>query len=475
MDIVIDVTRLQEASANPFLLMWVVFQSGGWIFAAVFGTAGMLIGAVNAIVTGKQYRFLTKTPYVILALDIPKGNEQTPKAVESIFAHIHGIQRSGNLKEKYLKGYLQLPISLEIIGIEGQTQFCIRCPVDSRDLVEAAIYAQYPDAAITEAREYTDDIPLDFEEANLDLWGTELVLYNKDIYPIRTYPFFEHSMTQQFLDPLASLLEMMGRMVQTEQIWIQLVLIPVDDSWKSRSIDEVKSLMGAKPKAKPLIPSGITDIPEKVATGLYDSMVASLLPTSAWSDATKKEEKKDKIKFGDLTSGEKGTIEAIQMKASKLGWLTKFRVLYIAQKDILSKGKGVAGILGAIKQYNTQDLNGFKPDSKTKTGIDYFFIQRRLRIRKRKILRNYKMRNFYRKFARKTPKPFILNTEELASIFHFPVMTVKAPQVQKTEARRGEPPMRLPAEPIFPRAEPSEKARSSHQPPAGAPPPNLPI
>ncbi|MFH1171551.1 MAG: hypothetical protein V1778_03370, partial [bacterium] len=366
MDIVIDIGRLQQASGNPLLLLWIIFQSGGWIFVAVFGTGGLLVSLFHSFVTSQQRKWLSKAKYVLLALDVPKGNEQTPKAVESIFAHLHGIQRGGNAKDKYLDGYLQLPISLEIIGIEGQTQFLIRCPVDARDLVEAAIYAQYPDVAITEVRDYTEDIPLDFQEAGYDLWGTEMILYNKDIYPFRTYPFFEHSMTQQFLDPLSSLLEIMGRLGPTEQVWLQLVIIPSDDSWKARAKSEVKELLGEKPKPKPLLPLGMGDVPRNVATGLYESMVASILPPTEWGAGAKKEEKKDKLKFGDLTSGEKNTVEAIQMKTAKIGWLTKFRMIYLAKKELLNKGRGVSGVLGSIKQFNTQDLNGFKPDSITK-------------------------------------------------------------------------------------------------------------
>lgn len=477
MDIVIDVARLQEAAGNPFLLMWIVLQSGGWIFVAIFVGAGVLIASFNAFVTSRQYKYLESAKFVILALDIPRGNEQTPKAVESIFSHLHGIQRGGNLVDIYWKGYLQLPISLELIGIEGQTQFCIRCPLDARDLVEAAIYAQYPDAAITQIRDYTEDIPQDFVAAGYDLWGTELVPYNKHVYPFRTYPFFEHSMTQTFLDPLASLLEIMGRIGPSEQVWLQLVIVPSDDSWKAESLAEVKKLLGDKPKAKPLLPLGLGEIPGQVATGLYESMVASILPTSEWGTEGKKEEKKDKLKFSDLTSGGKGSIEAIEMKAGKLGWNTKFRMVYIAKKELLNKGRGIAGVLGAIKQYNTQDLNGFKPDSKTKTSADYFFVKRRVFEKQRRILRNYKRRAYYRKFARKTPKPYILNVEELASLFHFPVMTVKAPQVQKADARRGEPPQRLPSEPIFeePTFTETPGSASAGSMPTGSPPPNLPI
>ncbi|MFH1171813.1 MAG: hypothetical protein V1778_04735, partial [bacterium] len=115
----------------------------------------------------------------------------------------------------------------------------------------------------------------------------------------------------------------------------------------------------------------------------------------------------------------------------------------------------------------------------TKTSADYWFVKRRVHARQHRIIRNYKRREFYRKFTGKAPKPFILNVEELASIFHFPVMTVKAPQLQKTEARRGEPPIRLPMESI--QEEPTYAAPTTppspapvRKPHAGEPPLNLP-
>ena len=40
----------------------------------------------------------------------------------------------------------------------------------------------------------------------------------------------------------------------------------------------------------------------------------------------------------------------------------------------------------------------------------------------------------------------ILNTEELATVYHFPVMTVKTPFVKRTESKKSEPPVSLPIE-----------------------------
>ena len=41
-------------------------------------------------------------------------------------------------------------------------------------------------------------------------------------------------------------------------------------------------------------------------------------------------------------------------------------------------------------------------------------------------------------------KPWVMNVEELATLWHFPVVTVKASQVQIIESKKSAPPTRLP-------------------------------
>lgn len=43
-------------------------------------------------------------------------------------------------------------------------------------------------------------------------------------------------------------------------------------------------------------------------------------------------------------------------------------------------------------------------------------------------------------------KGMLLNTEELATVFHFPMKSVLTPELPKVEAKRGGPPTRLPVE-----------------------------
>lgn len=484
LDIVIDVTSLQDASSNPILFVWEFFRHGGWIVPVVLIVVSIPIILYQNWLLEQQKKFLGHHHHIMLAIDVPKGNEQTPKAVESVFAHLHGLHKNPALIET-LQGFVVPEFSLEIVGLEGQTQFLIRCTDDARALVESTIYAQYPDAAITEVRDYTDFVPKDFAAAGYDLWGCEIVLANKTFYPIKTYPFFEHSMSQQFLDPMSSLLELFAHLGPTEQVWLQLVVSPIDSRWTKAAEHEVKKIIGEKEKHK-VHPAA--EIAGNVATGLYQSVTSTIVPPGGGHEDKKPEKQ---ASFTYLPPGEQEKVKGIQMKITKLGYEVKFRMIYIAKKEYMNKTTGVNGVIGALKQFNTQDMNAFKPESTTKTTINYFFKKYRVRKRKERILENYRRRALHKKFQLKNPltmaasKPFILNTEELASVFHFPVEpNVKAPMVQKTEAKRGEPPISLPVEPLEP-TPPGHGHGGGHGAPRpphrelpathGTPPDNLPL
>ena len=52
-------------------------------------------------------------------------------------------------------------------------------------LIEAQLYARYPNIEIHEADDYTKGVYHDPE--NLPLWGTYFKLERPDVYPIKTY------------------------------------------------------------------------------------------------------------------------------------------------------------------------------------------------------------------------------------------------------------------------------------------------
>lgn len=444
----IDLSFLEPGNfSNPFSVTWFLVTHGGWVVILIAVLRGLWWGWIEYI----QEKYQQSIEYAILAIDVPKNTEQTPKAVESIFSHIHGIQKKGTLVKRYLHGFKTPSISFELISIGGYIQFLVRTPTKYRDLIESAFYAQYPDAEISEVEDYTDQYPVTFPNEEYDLWGADIKLTKKDYFPIRTYPAFEHVMTQQLLDPMASLLEYMSRLSPGEQLWIQVLVKPsVDEEWRKRALKYIRKLAHSNIGSEK--GGGVSSLfgwlPKNVAQGLAEVASFDYLSTGE-SGETEKKVPPSLMTF--LTPDEKAIIEAISYKTAKLYFYSKLRIIYLGDKAVFQKDR-VPAFIGALKQFNTLDTNGFKVDKKTKTSVDYIRKEQRQNYRKRKILRSFKGR----KMDIGTT-PYILNIEELASVYHFPVVTVKAPLVQKTEAKKAEPPMSLPIdqtpEPITPGAQ----------------------
>jgi len=414
--------------SNPFQVMIFVFLHGGWIFVLGAFLLGMWWGYLTII----RARFEQRQKYILLAIDVPKENEQTPKAMEQAFAQLYGIQKNPNLIDKYIDGYVQPALSLEIVSIDGYIQFLIRAPEKYRDLVESSFYAQYPNAEISEVEDYVAALPWKYPNDEYQMWGTEFKLTKPSPYPIRTYPSFEHTLTQTFLDPMSAILEALGHLREGEQIWLQMIIAPdVSGHWHEQGKNIIKKLIGAKVKAA----GNILDGPSKVVSGVYETLTASLIAPGEATATKKKDDLPSLIQH--MPPNERTIVEAIGTKIAKLGWETKFRYAYIAKKDLFDSSRNAA-VIGALQQFNSLDLNSFKSNGKVKTSADYFFVERRVNARRRRLMWRYRVRSEH------GTTPYILNTEELASIYHFPVLTVKAPLVKKSEAKRGEPPASLP-------------------------------
>jgi len=446
MEISIDLTTPINSNSYfaPLAMLWYIIIHGGWVI--ILGA--VLVGLWWAWIQWRKNIYDSKIEFTLLAIDIPKENEQTPKAVENIFSHLHGIQKKGSKIDRWLHGYNQQAFSLEIISIGGYIQFLIRTPNQFRDMVESAIYAQYPDAEITEVQDYTEDINVEFPNEEYDIYGAEMKLVKKEVFPIKTYRDFEDTAAKEyFKDPMGSLLEILSRLMQGEQLWIQFVIAPPQGTgWREQGINLIKKLIGAKSSKS----RDFFWLPRDFAKGVSESLTASIIPPSEFGEGGSQDQGlKWPTMMQHLTPSEKAVVEAIGIKISKIAFRTKIRVIYFAEKEAFSHKRIIPAVFGAMKQYNTLDLNAIKRDKKTKTKVTYPPIeairQWRINNRKRRLLWGYKYRS-----GTRGRNMFVLNIEELASLFHFPISTVKAPLVKKTEARKGEPPVSLPQEVFSP-------------------------
>jgi len=142
-----------------------------------------------------------------------------------------------------------------------------------------------------------------------------------------------------------------------------------------------------------------------------------------------------------MTPGEKKIVEAVEHKATKIVFPCKIRFIYAGRHEVIKKSRMVNPFIGAMKQFNTNDLQALKPSGKV--GMSSTIILRkkvRNTERKNTLLAAYRGRSNWAGHM-----PFNMNTEELATLWHFPITgQVKSPQLQKTESKRSEPPINLP-------------------------------
>ncbi|MBA3047848.1 hypothetical protein KKC83_02740 [Patescibacteria group bacterium] len=435
MDIVIDMSVITElVNLPPHILVWRVFWYGGWLPVGITFLWGASLFWLQYI----RSQWKLKHKFILLAIDIPRDNSQTPKAVENIFSYLAGLHNSINLIEKWWDGKFQLSISLEIVSIEGYIQFLIHTPEIARDLVESSIYSQYPDAEITEVNDYTTEAPSKFPDDEYDIYGAEFIQQKNSAYPIKTYKEFEHQMgapETQYKDTMAALMDLMSSLRKGEQLWFQILLTPIGFDWPEIGDKEISKVIGEKAKSK----KNILDLAIDGLLGLLGAFGNMIFTSEAVKE--KKEEKEEMFKMMNLKPKEKNQIEAIEEKVSKLGFKFKMRAIYLARKEVMNKPKVFGGFVGFMKQFASMELNNLKPDmDKTATRAAYFFTESIINMKKMRIIRGYKDRDdtLGRSMG-------ILNIEELATVWHFPVeASVRAPLIQKAPGRKAEAPMYLP-------------------------------
>lgn len=330
-----------------------------------------------------------KPQSTLLLVEIPRTNDKKELAAEQMFAALHGILKPS--KELWREGLTQEHISFEIAAIDKRIRFYIFLPSHLRTFVEGQVYAQYPTAQIHELEE-------DYASRDLDqkvIYSTELTLTDDETIPIKTFASFE-------VDPLAGITATLAKLENAgEEMWIQIIARPIGDEWHKR---------GGKTIAK--IKAGKGSMLGGAGSILGQAITAFAKPPTY--DA--------KAPGSDLSERDKTRVSGIELKSLKLGYSVKVRVYYAGNDETTARLR-MQAIVGAFKQFNSTNLNGFQSK---------FASFDRLK------LNEYKYREF-------KDSGFILNIEELASLYHLPHTSVETPNIVWATSKTSEPPSNLPA------------------------------
>lgn len=365
-----------------FLLQWYVWVPTVLVLVYLTWRNYRKIDAVNATVES-----------TLLILEIPKANDKQELAAEQLFASLHGILRDAK-ELKYNKG-IQEHLSFEIASVNGQIRFYAWVPTALQSFVEGQIYSQYPTVQIHTA----DEDYVAHERRHSVVYTAEIVLTDSEYLPIKTFQSFE-------VDPLAGITGTLAKLESTgEELWVQILARPIADDWHKASSRWIASVKNGNPFG---LLTG-----EGFSFRWFADILAALSkpPEDGKVGAAPKE----------LSEREKTRIAEAEKKATKLGYQVKIRMAYLGESQTNAKLR-LQALVGTFKQYNSTNLNGFRM---TNTSF------------KKEDLAHYKARLFM-------DRGFILNIEELASVFHLPHTNVETPNIVWASSKTAEPPAKLP-------------------------------
>lgn len=415
-----------------------IFTGYWWIIAPIALFLFLKHLWVNYLIV----KYIRGLKWIILEVKFPRDVIKTPKAMEQFFAGIHAAEKARKFKEKYIKGELPPWFSIEMLGHGGEIHFYIRTEAKYRNLVESHLYAQYPQAEIIDAEDYIDSIPPGTPTKDFDAWGTELILTKEDAYPIRTYPvFFEEKEAEERTDPIAGLFEFLSSLDPKESIAIHILISPIspvtDKQWIKDGEKLVGKIIGKEVKESK---KGLMIVEE--ARSWLEALGQGIARFfSLGGDESAGEEKRVEKIIPFLTPGQKEVVLAVERNIGKIGFKTMIRFMYWAPKDLFTKEKPIVAA-GFFRQFNTQNLNGFKINKKSTPGRGKIFKKKREPGQRRFFVGIFKKRFF--PFHKLKTRGYVFNIEELATIFHLPGKFVEAERLSKIEAKKGGPPSELP-------------------------------
>jgi hypothetical protein len=376
--------------------------------------------------------FFYKEKTLLLEILLPKETVKSPAAMELFLTALHQTGGEAGAYDVYWMGKTRAWYSLELVSIEGQVHFYIWTRASQKNFIESSLYAQFPGIEVHEVDDYAKAVHFDPEK--MGMWGCEFKFAKGNAYPIKTYVDYgldKDPKEEYKVDPLAPMLEYLGSIGPNQQVWIQFIVrahkddqkkagkwLETTDLWKEEAATEVHKILGRNPKTR-------------------------------MSEGNDDEDSGGMVR---LSPGETDIVKAIERGVSKLAFDVGIRGIYMATNKDNFVGTNIPGMFGSFKQFNAEHLNGFK----LKIGVwstafgDPWLDFRRIRENRmlNVLLETYKRRMYfyppYRYVNSKNGKPLVMNTEELATVFHFPGQVAATPTLARIPSKKSQAPANLP-------------------------------
>lgn len=291
--------------------------------------------------------------------------------------------------------YGQRHFAFEIVASKGFVYFYTAVPVALEEVVKQAIVSAYPSARLEEVAEHNIFNPIGKVNATL---GGELTLKESFAYPIATYQDLKRDSMQALLNALSTL----GK---EDGAGIQILMRPADPGWTktAKNVASNKRKGGGKKL-------GVGGAAKSVA-------VAFVKPPEGGDS-------KEGGNKPELSNLEQATLDAIDDKTRYPGYEVLIRV--VASSNISQRAQAIlSNVIASFSLYDAPGKNGFKyTPAKDIESLVTAYIMR-----------------FFPPHSKRT----ILNSVELATLFHFPDQrNIPTSQLARQDSKQVDGPRNVP-------------------------------
>ncbi len=307
-------------------------------------------------------------------------------------------------------------VSLELVYHQGQLGFYVVTYRDYAHLVAQGVTSNYPDAEVREIKpsEYPDIKPLAHT-----LRAGSLGKVNDDIFPIKTYKYFED-------DPLSTLTNNFGTLKKTDTAALQFVIKPRGSSWNKHA----KHAAGLVAKGEYKRGFKENFLWESIkAPFTFLSWLVNFFSTSGSSDATGAPGASSGDSYKIFNQAEQESHKAVGESAGQPAFLSSIRLL-VSSDDPVSTKNALETVVGCVSMY-TDEYNNKLDNPQWEdlfawiiTPIRYFAFR-------------FRMIGFLQSKS-------IFSVDELSTLFHFPDITYnKSPIIKWLDYKMLAPPHNL--------------------------------
>jgi hypothetical protein len=313
---------------------------------------------------------------------------------ETIFASIGGLKAESGFKS-WLYGRID-HFSFEIVASDNKIAFYFAAPKSSARYLEQQITAHYPEAVIEEVQDYNSFSP------KSQVSAAYLKTTKSFIFPLKTYQKME-------VDPMNSIINVMSKLAKDESIALQYVVRSAQSGWHHQLKKTVTKII-----EKNSVKDGISATNNVwQILGFFGSIFSSAKPAV----------NPDKIPK-TLTEVEREMLKEMEEKNSKSGLDVNIRIIACANTKIQAK-LYLDNIASSFGEYNNYTYgNNFS----------------RALGKEKEVIPDFIYRRFHDNIS------FLLNAEELASIFHFPLKYTETPNILWLTSKTAPAPAEVPNE-----------------------------